>query len=655
MYFRTDRQTEIADITTGSRGFRPRLLFLVLPLLVILAVTGTADGAIMTVVVTDSGGESRLPARCCVIDSLGQSRYPYIFTSLYHTYGDGYFYCDGDFALSVPEGPTVVRIAKGPEYRPFIDTLTVRADTTVTVVMERLADMRNAGWYSGDTHVHIAHGGGLYPLDPSDAHFMGTAEDLQFVNCLDNEFHFTGAPDPVSTEDCVVYMSEELRSFVYGHCALPGLKSLIMPHSTDWNTMLMDVADSVHAQDGPLMIYAHPVSSNDFSHIEDWPGSGLCRELPIDMIKGKIDALDVMSYSNIDGGIALDLWYKLLDCGFRVPPTAGSDAAVNRLEDAPIGGFRVYVKHEGGNPDIYQWLDGIEAGRTFVTNGPLFTEFDMHGTSGMGDSLGISGEAFKVTLDVTVDCAFPLERVDIIMNGQSVDALYPRGSNRNLISERSRFYIYESCWVAAVARGPAGEWATIGDQLFAHTAPVYFSMNGEPLRGTGAAAYFVEWTDSLIDLAYRKAEWLFAEDSIRFFSELAAAREWYLGRIDPLTGTEDVENGVPAHPPVITVHPNPFSGSTEIRFEAALRALSRDDIYLSPGISEQAEVLIYDVRGRLVRRLATGAASQADGGGQGSVVWDGKTEAGREAASGIYFCHVRSGTAETSAKILLVR
>ena len=76
---------------------------------------------------------------------------------------------------------------------------------------------------------------------------------------------------------------------------------------------------------------------------------------------------------------------------------------------------------------------------------------------------------------------------------------------------------------------------------------------------------------------------------------------------------------------------------------------------MSPGISEQAEVLIYDVRGRLVRRLATGAASRADGGGQGSVVWDGKTDAGREAASGIYFCRVRSGTGETSAKILLVR
>jgi TolB protein len=655
MDFRTDRQTEITDKATDDRGFRPRSLFFVLPLLFILAVTGASEGARITVIVTDPGGEARLPARCCVIDSLGQSLYPYIYTSLYHTFGDGYFYSDGEFVLMVPEGPTVVRIAKGPEYRPFIDTLTVRADTTVTVVMERLADMRLAGWFSGDTHVHIDHGGGLFTLDPSDAHFMGMAEDLQFVNCLDNEFHFTGSPDPVSTEDCVVYMSEELRSFVYGHCTIPGLKSIISPYSTGWGTLLMDVADSVHAQDGPLMIYAHPASSEDFSHIEDWPGSGLCRELPLDLIKGKVDALDVMSYSNIDDGIALDLWYKLLDCGFRIPPTAGTDAAVNRLEDAPVGGFRVYVKHEGGTPDIYQWLDGIREGRTFVTNGPLFTEFNMYGTAGMGDSLGIFGEAFSVTLDVTVECAFPIERVDVIMNGHSVDALYTRGSNLHRISESSRFYIYESCWVALVARGPAGEWATIGDQLFAHTSPVYFSMNDEPLHATGAAAYFVEWTDSLIDLAYRKGEWQSSEDSIRLFSELTAARQWYLDRVDPVTSAEGELFGVPVHPSVITVHPNPFSGSTEIRFEEALSDLDDSETKMSPAVGEVVEIRIFDIRGRLVRRLRTGSASLAGSAGQGAAVWDGKTDTGREAASGIYFCRVRRGSVETSAKMLLVR
>jgi hypothetical protein len=447
-------------------------------------------------------------------------------------------------------------------------------------------------------------------------------------------------------------MSEELRSFVYGHCTLPGIKSLIVPFGTGWSTLLMDVADEVHAQDGPLMISAHPVTTTDFSHIEDWPGSGLCRELPVDIIKGKIDALDIMSYSNIDGGIALDLWYRLLNCGFRLPPTAGSDAAVNRLEERPMGGYRVYVQHDGDPPDIYQWLGGIAEGKTFVTNGPLFTEFVLNGSSGIGDSIYVPGDEIKVTMDVTVECAFPLDRVDIMVNGRSVDALYPRGSIRNRISERSRFYIYESCWVAAVVRGPAGEWATTGDGLFAHTGPVYFNMRGEPVSDNGSAAYFVEWVDSLVDLSYRKGEWQSAEDSIRLFAELSDAREWYLGLIDPVTGTGDPAGGVPAHPEFITIHPNPFSGSTEIRFPAAP---DENTSYMKDGQGTAAEVMIFDVRGRLVRRLSPGTDGPAGTATAGSVVWDGRTDAGREAASGIYFCRVRRGAVETSAKMLLVR
>ena len=66
----------------------------------------------MTVVVTDGEGGEQVPARCSVIDSLGQSRYPDMYKSLYHTCEDAYFYSSGQFALLVPEGPTIVRVAR---------------------------------------------------------------------------------------------------------------------------------------------------------------------------------------------------------------------------------------------------------------------------------------------------------------------------------------------------------------------------------------------------------------------------------------------------------------------------------------------------------------------------------------------------------------
>ena len=122
-----------------------------------------------------------------------------------------------------------------------------------------------------------------------------------------------------------------------------------------------------------------------------------------------------------------------------------------------MGGFRSYVKQEGGQPPgIYDWLGGLKAGRTFVTNGPLFTEFTVDGTGGIGDSVSVAAPGRTVVLDITVECAYPLKRVDILMNGRLVDALGPRGQIRNRISERSVFHIYESCWVAAVRPTKSG-------------------------------------------------------------------------------------------------------------------------------------------------------------------------------------------------------
>jgi hypothetical protein len=445
-------------------------------------------------------------------------------------------------------------------------------------------------------------------------------------------------------------MSEELRNNVYGHCALPGLRSLIEPVWASWDWLLMDVADSVHAQDGPLMICSHPVTTYDFDQIEDWPGSGLARELPVDVIYGKIDAIEVMSYSNIDGGVELDMWYKLLNCGFRMPPCAGSDAAINRAGDAPIGGFRVYVEHKGGSPDIYQWLEGIAAGRTFVTNGPLFTEFRILGSLGIGDSLYGNGNTYEIILDVTAECAFPMDRVDIVMNGRVVDTLLPEGDPR-VISGSSNLFIYKSCWIAAMAVGPAGEWVTIGDELFAHTGPFYFDMNGEHIRTRESAVFFMEWVDSLIGLASDKGEWNTPEDSIRAFYEFGAAREWYANLVDITTGTEDLPGGSLPAAPVITVHPNPFSCSAEIRFEVSPAPDGSEERYISQGVASATDVAIYDVSGRLVRRLAAGVIPA----GQRSITWDGRNDAGKMATSGIYFCRVRSGSTELSAKILLVR
>jgi hypothetical protein len=83
--------------------------------------------------------------------------------------------------------------------------------------------------------------------------------------------------------------------------------------------------------------------------------------------------------------------------------------------------------------------------------------------------------------------------------------------------------------------------------------------------------------------------------------------------------------------------PNPFNPSTVIPFE--LPAAGR------------VTLEIYDVRGRLVRRLVEGQLPA----GFHSAAWDGRDHAGHGAASGVYLSMLRAGGETITRKLTLLR
>jgi hypothetical protein len=83
--------------------------------------------------------------------------------------------------------------------------------------------------------------------------------------------------------------------------------------------------------------------------------------------------------------------------------------------------------------------------------------------------------------------------------------------------------------------------------------------------------------------------------------------------------------------------PNPFVNETRIEFVAQQ--------------GYEAEVAIYDLRGRIVRLFA-GVGSE---GGKVSICWDGTDGSGRTVSPGIYFCRLRTGGSAATRKIVLVR
>jgi hypothetical protein len=61
---------------------------------------------------------------------------------------------------------------------------------------------------------------------------------------------------------------------------------------------------------------------------------------------------------------------------------------------------------------------------------------------------------------------------------------------------------------------------------------------------------------------------------------------------------------------------------------------------------------VHDVQGRLVRTLLAGAAMEP---GRHETVWDGRTDAGKRAATGLYFYTIDAGTFRATRRMMLVQ
>ena len=111
----------------------------------------------------------------------------------------------------------------------------------------------------------------------------------------------------------------------------------------------------------------------------------------------------------------------------------------------------------------------------------------------------------------------------------------------------------------------------------------------------------------------------------------------------------DVEVHFPAHTPTGTcqherVHSWGAAGSAAIAdFDAGPAGPGKG----AP--TGPAELSVYDLSGRRVRSLSSPA------GPSGSVLWDGRTDAGADAAPGVYFIRYRQGGRESSTRVHLVR
>lgn len=99
----------------------------------------------------------------------------------------------------------------------------------------------------------------------------------------------------------------------------------------------------------------------------------------------------------------------------------------------------------------------------------------------------------------------------------------------------------------------------------------------------------------------------------------------------------EAESPLPPATALSRCYPNPFNPAVRIAF--ALREKG------------PVSLRIYDVSGRLVRVLVDEVRES----GRHEMVWDGRNEGGRRAASGIYFCRMQAPGYERAEKLVLLK
>jgi len=449
-----------------------------------------------------------------------------------------YFHTSGHADLTLPAGPVDVEVMKGFEYRFEKKNVTVTAGqrSNLTIRLQPLSPPKDtrSQWVSGDVHVHMNYGG-AYRNTPRNLVAQAAAENLQIVEDLvvnkeqriPDIAYFSTKPDPASTGTNLLLHGQEFHTSYWGHLGLLNLtRNFLLPGYAAYpntaaaslfpaNAMVADMAHEQHA----LVGYVHPYDSIP----DPAKDASLTHELPVDVALGKVDYIEVLGFS--DHKSTANVWYRLLNCGFRLPTAAGTDAMANFASlRGPVGLNRVYASVPAGPLNIGSWLDSLKHGRTFASNGPLLG-FSLGGRQ-LGDDLHLPAGENKVKVSAWLRSFVPVDHLQVICNGEVAGDL--KLTDGGTADVEDTIAISRSGWCLLRAWSEKAAHPILDLYPYATTSPIYVTVAGSNPKPTEDAAYFIAWIDRLIDSAKSNQDWNREAEKSAVLEVLASARKIYV-------------------------------------------------------------------------------------------------------------------------------
>ena len=413
---------------------------------------------------------------------------------------DDHFVFPGRITLKLPKGGYSFEIEHGPEYVTRSGHFIIEhfADDVKEVDLRRFVDMAADGWYSGDLHAS---------RPPRDIELLMAAEDLHVlpVTAWWNDKWSAGFK-PQRAHRAVRFDGNRYYSLSDGGFRWPGGSILCfnlprpLYRAGDEEEFpspieLFDKADKASdGEDGqvggrlwidvarpywwdvPMLAAMGRINSMQIAH------GNICRAKTINNEKGG-RARDTVRYPGNRGNAlwSSDIYFHLLECGIRVPPSAGSGSG---LSPNPLGYNRMYVRVDG-TLSYEKWWQAFAAGRVTVTNGPLLRPSVQGYPPGHVFYIE-EGGAPDFEIGLTLSTRTPISYLEIVKNGEveesiGFDEYSKSGRLPKLRFDRSGWFL-----IRAAADLP-------DTYRFAMTGPYYVQIGPRPRISRRSVQFFIDW------------------------------------------------------------------------------------------------------------------------------------------------------------------